>query len=246
MPQIVIDGLLTNYQVLGDKKEVLLILPGWKRSSNEWMPVAKDMSDQYKVVVLDLPGFGGVTAMPKEVFGVFEYAEFVKKFLEKLKINNCTLLGHSFGGRIGIVLASEDKIVNKLILVDSAGIENKSLYASVMRAAKKLFSPVFMALPPTLKNKIGNLIGSADYKTSGEMRKIFVKTVNQNLRPLLSKINVQAFIIWGDKDRSLSVSQTKTFKKEINDSKVRIVWGAGHDPHLEKYGQFLAILKDIV
>ena len=51
-------------------------------------------------------------------------------------------------------------------------------------------------------------------------------------------------IIWGDKDSVLDVSQTKIFKKEIPNSTVRIVWGAGHSPHIEKPKAFLDILNE--
>ncbi|MGA2967652.1 MAG: alpha/beta hydrolase, partial [Candidatus Levyibacteriota bacterium] len=114
------------------------------------------------------------------------------------------------------------------------------------RVIKLIFSPILVLLPRSPKNKISNLIGSEDYKSSGEMRKIFIRIVNQDLRALLSRIAVPTYIIWGDKDNVLPVSQTKIFKQEIKDSKVRIVWGAGHNPHLEKPKQFIAILKDIL
>jgi len=246
MSKVVIEGTLTNYQSFGDAKETLLILPGWKRSISEWTLVAKSISNKYKVILLDLPGFDGATAFPKETFGIFEYTDFVKKFLDKLKIDKCIILGHSFGGRLAIILASEGKVADKLILVDSAGIENKSLYAKLMAILKVIFSPIFAIFPVSLKNKIGSLIGSQDYKSSGEMRKIFVKVVNQDLRAFLPKITVSTFIIWGDQDRTLPVSQTKIFKDKIKGSKVRIVWGAGHDPHIEKTEQLISILKDIL
>jgi pimeloyl-ACP methyl ester carboxylesterase len=246
MQKIVIGGLLTNYQIFGDGKETLLILPGWKRSINEWMPVAQNLSQKYKVILLDLPGFSGQTAFPKKIFGVFEYADFVKQFLAKIKVDKCILLGHSMGGRIGIVLASENKIVKKLLLVDSSGIERKNLYTKIMHVLKIISLPILMQLPLFIKDKIRNLIGSEDYKSAGEMRKTLVKVVNQNLESILPKIKVPAFIIWGDRDATLPVSQTKIFKKEIIGSKVRIVWGAGHNPHLEKTEQFLSILKEIL
>jgi pimeloyl-ACP methyl ester carboxylesterase len=245
MSQVVVEGILTNYQIFGETGGTLLVLPGWRCSISEWIPVAKNFSSNHRVILLDLPGFG-TTALPKKVFGVFEYADFVKKFLAKLKIEQCIVLGHSFGGRVAIVLASEGKLVDKLILVDSASIENRSLYARLMRVIKLIFSPILVLLPRSPKNKISNLIGSEDYKSSGEMRKIFIRIVNQDLRALLSRIAVPTYIIWGDKDNVLPVSQTKIFKQEIKDSKVRIVWGAGHNPHLEKPKQFIAILKDIL
>lgn len=236
---------MTNYQVFGDAKETLLILPGWRRSASEWLPIAKSLSDKYKVIVLDLPGFG-VTTLPKRVFGVFEYADFVRKFLQKLKINKCIVLGHSFGGRVAIVLASEGNIIDKLILVDSGGIEQRNLYAKLISLFRLIFFPILMLLPVSFKNKIGNLMGSEDYKDSGEMRKIFVKIVNQDLVSFLPKIKVPTFIMWGDRDNVLQVSQTKIFKKEIRGSRVRIVWGAGHNPHIQKPEQLVVILKEIL
>jgi len=246
MSQVVVEGLLTNYQIIGEGKETLLILPGWKRAISEWIPVAQNLSQKYKVILLDLPGFSGQTAFPKKIFGVFEYADFVKQFLVKIKINKCIILGHSMGGRIGIVLASENKIVNKLLLVDSSGIERKNLYTKIMHVLKIISLPLLMQLPLFIKDKIRNLIGSEDYKSAGEMRKTLVKVVNQNLESILPKITIPTFIIWGDRDNQLPVSQTKIFKKEIADSKVRIVWGAGHDPHIQKTEQFLSILNDIL
>jgi pimeloyl-ACP methyl ester carboxylesterase len=245
MSQIVVEELLTNYQIFGEGKETLLILPGWRRSVNEWVPIAKSLANKYRVILLDLPGFG-ITTMPRSVFGVFEYVDFVKKFLDKLKIDKCVILGHSFGGRLAIVLASEGKLVEKLVLVDSGGIETKSLYAKLMHIFKTILFPLFIILPTYGKDRISNLFGSSDYKTSGEMRKIFVKVVNQNLGKYLPKIKVPTFIIWGDRDNQLPVSETKIFKKELGDAKVRIVWGAGHDPHIQKTEQFLAILKEIL
>lgn len=243
--RIVINDILTNYLILGDSSKTILILPGWKRSINEWIQIAKSFSKEYTVILLDLPGFGG-TMKPKEVFGIYEYADFVEKFLSKLKIEKTILMGHSFGGRVGIVLAANSSILEKLILIDSAGIEKKSLFAKLTLTIKKLFNPIFFFSPEPVKNKIKNVIGSFDYKTSGEMHKIFVKIINQDLIGLLPKIKIPTFILWGDKDNLLPVSQTKIFKERIKNSKVRIVWGAGHDPHLQKPEQLSSILGDIL
>lgn len=243
--QLVVEEILTNYQVLGKGKKVLLVLPGWKRPASEWIAVSKNLSDEYKIILLDLPGFG-VSALPKSTFGVYEYADFVKKFLEKLKIEKCTVIGHSFGGRLGIVLAAEGKMVDKLILVDSGGIEQKSFYTKLVGILRVFFYPILAILPISTKTRISNMIGSVDYKDSGEMRKIFVKIVNQDLTVLLPKIKVPTVIIWGDRDNQLPVSETKIFKKEISGAKARIVWGAGHDPHLQKPEQLINILKEIL
>src|SRR3990167_75762 len=88
--QIVVDNILTSYQIFGDKNKTIVILPGWKGSVNEWIPIARSLSTEFKVVLLDLPGFSQMVR-PKESFGVFEYAEFVKRFLQKVEIEKVIL-----------------------------------------------------------------------------------------------------------------------------------------------------------
>lgn len=68
-----------------------------------------------------LPRFGK-SQEPPYVWGIEEYTQAVEHFFKSEQIDNPILLGHSFGGRVGILLASRNK-VKKLILVDAAGIK---------------------------------------------------------------------------------------------------------------------------
>jgi len=219
--QIVVSEILTSYEELGNGKDTILILPGWKRLAQEWVPVAKELSKKYRVVLLNLPGFGA-TQNFKKIAGVYEYANFVRDFLSKVKIKKCIVLGHSFGGRLGLILASENDLAEKLILVDSAGIEKKGFIAKTIRIFKKIFHPMFVLSPQQIKTKVGNTIGSEDYKNSGEMRETFKKIVNQNLTGLFHRVKIPTLIIWGEEDKSLPVSQARIFKNGIKKSTVRI------------------------
>lgn len=240
--QVVVEGILTNYQKLGEEKEVLLILHGWGRSLNEWLPYAKKFSEKYTVILLDLPGFG-LTPRPQPTYDIYDYAEFVEKFLKKLEIRKCILMGHSFGGRIGIILAAKTTLLSQLILVDSAGIEQKSLHVKLKSEVSKTIG---FFLPKSIKKKVSLLVSSDDYKSAGKMRDIFVTIINQDLTHLLSKITVPTFIIWGERDTEVPLFHTKMYKRKIYEATVRIVWEAGHDPHLEKPQEFTEILDEIL
>src|SRR3989344_3222224 len=119
--QAVVEGLLTNYEVVGGGDRKLLILHGWGGSLGDWRRVASDLGTGYKIVLVDLPGFGH-TQRPGEVWGVDEYAGWVTSFLDKLKIKRTAVLGHSFGGRVAIAMAAGKykKKAERLILVDAA------------------------------------------------------------------------------------------------------------------------------
>lgn len=241
--KIVVDGILTNYEIIGDKGKTFVILHGWKSSMKEWLSVAKNISTKYRVILLDFPGMGE-TFPPNIVWGTYDYANFVRSFLNKIEVKEAIILGHSFGGRVGIVLASEGNLVSKLILVSSAGIEKKTLSVKTKIFVYKLFvKPLRNILPQFLIHTLKKF-GSKDYRNSGTLQNIFIKVVNEDLTNLLEKIKCATLIIWGEKDRVLSIKQAKIIKSLIKDSILRVVWGADHWPHFSKTQEFLTILNE--
>lgn len=240
--QTAIGNILTNFEILGkENTQAFVILHGWGRNILDWIPVAKVLSSRYRVILLDLPGFGGTILPSDTVMGTYDYAEFTKSFLEKIGVRKPILLGHSFGGRIGMVLGSEKGLISKLILVDSAGIEQKSLRVILIGFFYKIIKRF---LPEHINKIIRARLGSEDYANAGLLRKILVKVVNEDLRNLLPKIKIPVLIIWGDKDINQYVKYAKIKRDEISGAKLRIVWGAGHNPHYEKPSEFIQILEE--
>lgn len=232
--QMVVSGQLVNYEVLGQGKQNLLILHGWGGSFQEWMPVAEQLKNRYKIWLLDFPGFGS-SPRPEGDWGVYEYANLVKEFLTKLEVKDPIVMGHSFGGRIAILLDAK-----KLILVDAAGLEIKSLKAIMSGLIFDRMGFMKKYVPTNLKN----LFGSADYRSAGPMRKIFVKVVNKDLSEEIKKVTCPTLTIWGEKDLVLPLSQAIQIKSLISGSVLRIVWGADHWPHLSKKEEFINILEE--
>lgn len=242
--QIVIDKLLTNYESYEntEAENYLVILPGWMHVAETWHQIAQKLNKKYKVVVLDFPGFGK-TPKPSDNFDTYSYASFVQAFLKKLGISEAIVLGHSFGGRVATILAANTNLVEKLILVDSAGIEKPTGNQKIKTCIARTLSPLKKLLPEKLTYKVTNLVGSPDYNQAGGMRKIFTQIISQDLTHLLPKIKVPTLILWGDKDKMLNTKLTKIYRKLVPNSQVRVVWGAGHNPHRDKPKEFLEILN---
>jgi pimeloyl-ACP methyl ester carboxylesterase len=242
--QLVVDGILTTYESYNEgAKKTVLILHGWQRSLGEWHGISKKLMSGYRVITLDLPGFGG-TPRPESTFSIYDYATFVKHFLDKLEIKKVTLLGHSFGGRIGIILAAKTDLLEKLILVDSAAVEKKSTLIKIQVMINKIAIAPFKLFSPKMVEKLKTRFGSDDYQTAGTMRDIFVKTVNEDLTPLLSKVTVPTLVVWGENDTIRPISEGIFIKNHIPHAKLRVVWGAGHSPHLEKRNEFVTLIKE--
>ncbi len=112
-----VDELNIAYGVSGLKEAdapVAVLLQGWGTCYGLYDPVAALIGDRFKVVQFDLPGFGA-SEEPKEPWSVEDYADFFLDFLHAMKIDECMLIGHSYGGRIILKLTGDPKYAGKIV-----------------------------------------------------------------------------------------------------------------------------------
>lgn len=238
--KILIDNLEVNYKIAGEGAP-LLILHGWGGSSDSWVEVQKILAKEgYKVIVLDLPGFGKTTS-PKESWEIKDYTTFFLKFLEKLDFKKIILLGHSFGGRIALKFtALYPEKLEFLILCASAGVKipytlkQKIIYV-IAGIGNFLFSPRFLRrFKDSARNIFYLIIRQRDYrKAKGTMRDTFKKIVDEDLFPELSEIKTKTLILWGEKDKVVPLKIAYLIKEKIPRSILAIIPKASHTPNLE-------------
>lgn len=250
--KINIEGLDINYICEGEGKSILL-LHGWGANIQAFTPVINRLKNNFKVYVIDFPGFGE-SDEPKDIYGVYDYARIVKEFIDKMELNQVILMGHSFGGRISIILGKKyPNIIKKIILVDSAGIIPKRKFkyyfkVYTFKSLRFIYSKLFF-----FKNKKERMkkfykkFGSEDYKEASEtMRKILVKIVNQDLKPLLKGIKAPTLLIWGENDTATPLYMGKIMEKEIPNSGLVVLEGAGHFSYLDKFNKFIIIVENFL
>ncbi|NLJ98243.1 MAG: alpha/beta hydrolase [Tissierellia bacterium] len=247
--RIFIEDIEINYIEEG-KGEAVLILHGWGANINTVIPIVNFLKPYFKVYALDLPGFGE-SEEPKEVFNSKDYARVVKGFLDAMKVKKVILIGHSFGGKISILLGSSyPEMVDKIVLIDSAGlIPKRSLnyYLKVysFKTLKFLYRTIFFWM--NNKEKMDGFykkFGSQDYQDAdGIMRKILVKVVNEDLYPILKDVKSPTLLIWGDEDTATPLYMGKIMEQEIPDSGLVILKGTGHYSYLDDFNRFATILK---
>jgi len=200
---------------------------------------------------LDLPGFGK-SDEPKEVIGSFQYAEIVRQFLKDENIDKDHFIRHSFGGKISIILGSKyPELTNKIVLIDSAGLIPKrgpKYYIKVysFKLLKSLYKNLFFWLSNEEKmEKFYKKFGSDDYQAAaGLMRKILVRVVNENLRPILKDVKAPTLLIWGSEDDATPLYMGKIMEREIPDSGLVVFEGAGHYSYIDDYYKFTAVLNE--
>lgn len=236
-----VQGIRAAHFVYGEGPSVVL-LHGWGAHSGLMWPLVERLAPLgYRCYVPDLPGFGQ-TPPPPEAWSVFDYAAWVLALLEANGLERVHLFGHSFGGRLGLILGAEhpERLV-KMALADSAGVRPKpsttgSLRLKVYRAAlNALRGAGLQAQAERLRGWYGSRYGSADYKAAaGVMRETFVKVVNEDLLPYAARVKVSTLLFWGDRDADTPLEQGRLLERTIPDAGL-VVWeGAGHYSYLER------------
>lgn len=247
-----IDDLNIYYEIEGDGNPILLF-HGWGGNSYSLYPIGSLLKDSYKVIYLDFPGFGK-SDIPKKSLNGEDYKNIILKLIDFLKLKEYSIIGHSFGGRVGIRIAVERKNDLKgLILIDSAGIrDKKSLKQRIREKSFKILKRLFLkATKGKTRDKIisslQNLFGSKDYKSvNGVMRETLVKIVNEDLLPLLKEIETKTLIIWGEFDKELPLRHGLIMKENIKNSNLVVIKNGGHFPYLDNLPKVISEIKNFL
>lgn len=235
-----LNGVKVAYHQLGEGVPIIM-LHGWGASAELVLPLAKRLIPRgYVAHVLDLPGHGD-SPEPPNAWSVMEYTQLVVAYMKHQNIARAHLFGHSFGGRISIVLgATYPQLVDKIVLCDAAGIRPKTPLAKKMRlsAYKSLRDGLKLVglrgLSDQLRGWYNKKYGSADFlATSGIMRDTFLRVVNEDLSDYAKKISAPTLLIWGEKDQDTPLWQAKTLEKLIPDAGLVVYPNAGHYSYLE-------------
>ena len=250
--QVKINDWNINYEVLGKGNPVIL-LHGWLATLETMRPVANNLSQNFKVYLVDVVGFGK-SDLPEHPLKTDDFGDFLKKFVDELKIENPILIGHSNGGRIIINAVGRGLVkAKKLILIDSARIKTKrSLGYYIKIAFYKTGKFILNLLPNTkrikaFKEKLRSNVGSSDYKASANVLKETMKLiVNEDLSYLLPKISVPTLIFWGSLDTATPISDAKKMEKLIPDSGLIEYAGSSHFSYLENLNNFNTVVNEFL
>ncbi len=249
----VIDGLKVCFTDSGETSGVpIVLMHGWGCNHTTLQSIEKIVSTpSTRVINIDFPGFGG-SEEPDDVWGAYQYADLTEKLLDKLGVKNPVLLGHSFGGRVGIIIASRSK-VRKLILTDAAGVKPRhslKWYIKVYsyKFVKRLYPLIYGKQRALAKVEAARAKrGSSDYNNaSPRMRSILSRCVNEDLKDRMPLIKAPTLLIWGEEDTATPLSDAKIMERLIPDAGLVSFPGCGHYSFLDNPFGFQAVLKEFL
>ena len=247
-----IDGTSFHYTDNGEGPRTIVLMHGWGCNSTTLASIERvALGEGYRVVNLDFPGFGKSTE-PAETWGIERYTAATEQLLRGAGIERPVMLGHSFGGRVGILYASRNP-VEKLILVDAAGVKpRRSLNYYRKVYTFKAFKWILRGLMGRAKaeevlDRMRSSRGSSDYAAaSPRMRQVLSRVVNEDLCHVMPSIKAPTLLIWGENDTATPLSDAKKMESLIPGSGLVSFPGCGHYSFLDNPAQFAAVLRSFL
>ncbi len=207
----------------------VVALHGWGRDRSDFA----DLLQLDGVVSFDLPGFG-TSPPPEEAWGGHDYARCVAAAVGELAAARGPLIvvGHSFGGRVAVCLAADfPHLVSNLVLVGVPLLRSGSNKPSrVVRFAKLANRMRFYS--DARLSRLRDSRGSADYRqSSGVMRQVLVRAVNEEYQDELRAISCPVELFWGRDDTAAPLSMATAAADLLATKHLRVL-DVGHDVHL--------------
>lgn len=229
--------------------ETVLLVHGFGADKSTWLWFARELTERYHVIAVDLPGFGA-SDRPHGSYDVGTQSERLAAFIDALSIRRLHLVGHSMGGHIAALYAARyPQQVVSLALMANAGITAPQRSAFFQRMEEQGDNPLLVesppqfdqlldwlfVAPPQLPERLHQYLAQRAVDDGAHQRQIFDHLQQRYLplEPELPRINAPTLLLWGDQDRILDVSSVEVMKPLLADVSVVIMKGCGHTPMFE-------------
>jgi pimeloyl-ACP methyl ester carboxylesterase len=257
---------------LAADRPIIVLVHGNGDEADTWRYVFRSLAVSFRVLALDLPGFG--RSIPLEKGALKSLSAALSRLLNDLELANVHLVGSSMGAVICSMYASQNQNrVSSLTLVDGASVNSSDLevnsgiksllepgigenYYNGLRnlgqdAAFDTLEPYYanlQALPPSdlefLRERVWARVWSDTQRDAflAALRSLF--DPQQKINFELEKLPL--CLIWGEHDQIVPIEAAEQMQKTYPQAKLEIIEGAGHLPHQEKPTAFLKILESFL
>ncbi len=237
-----------NYIEKG-KGNPIILLHGLFGALSNWKTVVNEFSKNHRVIIPKIP----LTEIDVKEANLKSLTNFVKKFINKMKLKNFILIGNSLGGHIGLIYTIlYPKKVKKLILTGSSGLYENSFGGSFPKRGD--YNYINDRVNHTFYNP--NILSKKYIDDVFETLNDNAKCLNiitiarsaqrNNLAKKLYKITCPTLLVWGLNDTITPPSVAHQFHKLIPRSRLKFIDKCCHAPMMESPAKFNQLIKPFI
>jgi len=250
----------------------LLLIHGFGASTYTWRHVAPELAETHRVIAVDLKGFGQSDKPFDGRYSVFDQAELLAQLIEDKDLRNLTLVGHSFGGGVVLMLALEanERLqgrITGLVLLDTIAYPQQIPIFFRLLDVPLVSQLGVRMVPPSVQTQVAlNIAYLDDSKIDPEEVETYaapLKTaagkhamihsarqiVPEGLAEIAERyktIKLPTLILWCDHDRIVPLEVGLKLRRTLPNSTLRLVEGCGHMPQEEQPELTLQLLKGFI
>ncbi len=246
------NSIETSYVVVGNEDNPpILLLHGFDSSLMEYRRLLPLLSENYRVWLVDLFGFGFTGRQVNIPYSPASIKTHLYSFWTQTIALPVILVGASMGGATAIDFTlTYPSAVSKLILLDSVGLTNQPIMSKFLFPPLGFFATEFLRNLKVRQSISKNAYFDRDFASVDALRcaALHLLCENWNLALIsftksggygsfaenLPKLNLPTLILWGKQDKILGIKPANRFQELIPQAKFAWIDDCGHVPHLEK------------
>lgn len=254
------NGINLSYIKKGQGKKVL-ILHGNRDSKQNFIELIDDLAKDYMVFAVDLRGHGK-SDKPKLGYQFEKFVEDIKEFIDALKIDKYSMIGHSLGATIAMQLAvddSESKIEEVILIGTSAkftpffrpdmikkeNIKKTDLGSTnIQELIQEALRPYFIVEKYSNIKKV--VFDNWSNMSPGIHQALVTQLKHPDLSDVLKDIKQRTLVIAGSEDKVTPVESCKQVSDLIPDAEFKLVQGCGHFMYLEEEKVIYKLVHDFL
>ncbi len=252
--------------------KAVLLLPGLQGYIEEWLPVMESLSAKYRVIAVDPLGCGLSDKPGDGDYSLNGLADYLKAFLDAMRISRASLVGHSYGAaQVLRLILRYPGVLDKLVLVTPGGLAQSlglvlrlmtlPVVGEIVSRPSKLSSKVTMDIQIHDKKLVTDELINLDFFMTSQPgeQSASLKTLragcdlngqrDDTWKPhiaYLKNLGKSFLVILGKNDRLIPVTSIIKSMKDIPNARVEVINNCSHTPMLEHTNAFTGLIIDFL
>ena len=240
----------------------VVLLHGLGGSTYSWRLIAPALARTHRVIAIDLKGFGRSDKVFDTAYSAADQARLVESFLARRGLRDITLVGHSFGGQVALLMAldlqrRDPGRIRQLALIDVPALPQRLSplvafmqqpvlpYALLTVLPPDLITRIALALSPA-RQSLDRPYSDADARAYAEpfhdaaARHAYVQTSRQivplgfqHIRAAYARVGQRTLLVWCTHDQVVPLATGRALGRILPHARLVQLAGCNHAPNDE-------------
>ena len=263
-------ALPLHVEEYGEGPRQIMVIHGFGANSYTWRSWIGGLAKEHRVWSVELKGHGSAPAPPDDLYSIHDHADLVRRLIVQKDLHRLTLVGHSMGGGVALLVALSllgEERLEGLVLVSSAGYPQRlppfialSAHGPLSELGLRLF-PKRLLIRRVIRSIVYDKEGVTDAQVaayadplySAPHRTALIKTAMRMVPPDFEEITkrfpdirLPTLLLWGRQDWVVPLTVAERLLAALPNARLEILEECGHIPPEELPKESLEVVQEFL